>query len=166
MPKGQLQVRQRTAVILICLLTSSLGPIMFAELKFAGYTVKNQTFCKIKSFLSGQCSFWQFFSVFANQSDTSALPGPGLLGLGPFLSSVITGVRTGKGSELLGLPPMDEIYKQNETSPNFFTVLLGRSADPDNPVSSIRVSMEGMLTVHTVSWRIDNHGYPARLRRD
>lgn len=31
-----------------------------------------------------------------------------------------------------GLPPVDEIFVQNKATPNYITILLGRSDDPDN----------------------------------
>jgi hypothetical protein len=42
-----------------------------------------------------------------------------------------------------GAPPLDRIYAQNKSSPNFVSVLLGRSTDPNN-------ALPGDLTVGTL----------------
>lgn len=55
--------------------------------------------------------------------------GQALVGLGPwFTSNVYTTLNT-----TAAVPPVDRIFAQNKTTPNFLSVLLGRSDDPDNP---------------------------------
>lgn len=34
--------------------------------------------------------------------------------------------------DMQGLPPVDEIFTQSKLTPNYITILLGRSDDPDN----------------------------------
>ncbi|KZP27564.1 acid protease [Athelia psychrophila] len=92
------------------------GPILLAELGFEGYKVENQSF------------------IFATANETNSLPATGIIGLGPFSTSNIVGALTTKTTTttILGLPPLDNIFRQNTTTPNFLTVLLGRAEDPDN----------------------------------
>lgn len=62
----------------------------------------------------------------------------GLIGLGPGkVSQIYSTLSNNQGS-----PPVDNIFSQNKSSPNFISVLLGRSDDPDNP-------FPGDLTVGT-----------------
>lgn len=69
--------------------------------------------------------------VFATES-ADQLPAAGIIGLGPFIGSVITNTLTNGSSIVQGLPPLDNIFSQNTTTPNFLTVLLGRVSDPDD----------------------------------
>jgi len=55
--------------------------------------------------------------------------GSGLIGLGPNTGSNIRGaIDTSAGD-----PPLDRIFAQNLTTPNYLTILLSRSDDPDDP---------------------------------
>lgn len=54
------------------------------------------------------------------------------MGLGPFTVSQIANTLSTNISSLQGLPPVDSIFLQNKTTPNYLTVLLGRADDPDN----------------------------------
>lgn len=56
----------------------------------------------------------------------------GIIGLGPFSTSNIAIALTTKTNAIQGLPPLDNIFRQNTTTPNFLTVLLGRAEDSDN----------------------------------
>jgi hypothetical protein len=86
------------------------GPIMMAELEFAEYKVPQQAFFQV-------------------QPDSSHPANIGLIGLGPGdVSTIFTTLNSDSGA-----PPVDSIFNQNKSSPNFLSVLLGRSDDPDNP---------------------------------
>lgn len=52
----------------------------------------------------------------------------GLIGLGPHVSS---NIYYALGKNPSGDPPLDRIFRQNTSTPNYLTVLLGRSDDPD-----------------------------------
>lgn len=53
----------------------------------------------------------------------------GLIGLGPHVGSSVYHALNADGS---GDPPLDRIFKQNTSTPNYLTVLLGRSDDPND----------------------------------
>ncbi|KZP25231.1 acid protease, partial [Athelia psychrophila] len=86
------------------------GPILLADMEFAGYNIPEQAF---------------FLVPPGNGRDT----GDGLIGLGPGASSQIYSTL---GKKLEGSPPVDSIFNMNHSTPNFLTVLLGRSDDPYN----------------------------------
>jgi len=89
---------------------AAAGPILFADLEFAGYTVPQQAFFQV-------------------EPDANHAANQGLIGLGPwFVSSIFEKLN----STTDGLPPVDNIFRQNMTTPNYLTVLLGRSDDPVN----------------------------------
>jgi hypothetical protein len=52
----------------------------------------------------------------------------GLIGLGPHVGSSVYYALNKNSS---GDPPLDRIFRQNTSTPNYLTVLLGRSDDPD-----------------------------------
>lgn len=52
----------------------------------------------------------------------------GLIGLGPHVGSRVYDALNKDPS---GDPPLDRIFRQNTSTPNYLTVLLGRSDDPD-----------------------------------
>jgi hypothetical protein len=52
----------------------------------------------------------------------------GLIGLGPHVGSRVYNALNKHPS---GDPPLDRIFRQNTSTPNYLTVLLGRSDDPD-----------------------------------
>lgn len=57
-------------------------------------------------------------------------PVPGLIGLGPQSGSEI---RNFLGNVSAGDSPLDRIFRQNTSTPNFISLLLGRADDPANP---------------------------------
>ncbi|KAI1794874.1 acid protease [Ganoderma leucocontextum] len=86
------------------------GSVLMASLDFAGYTVSNQAYISV-----------------AASSDNAA--GSGLIGLGPnYGSQVSDAIGTSAGDAVL-----DRIFKQNTSTPNYITVLLGRTNDPTDP---------------------------------
>lgn len=84
------------------------GPVELATLEFAGYTVKDQAFI-----------------LAPPSSDNPA--GTGLIGLGPNNGSRVFEAldREDQGDAVL-----DRLFRQNTSTPNFLSVLLGRSDDP------------------------------------
>ncbi|KAI0755224.1 acid protease [Daedaleopsis nitida] len=86
------------------------GPILEAQLDFAGYTVNDQAFISV--------------------SESSENPsGTGLIGLGPnFGSQVSDAISDASGDAVL-----DRIFVQDTSTPNFITFLLGRNDDPTDP---------------------------------
>ncbi|KAJ8481247.1 hypothetical protein ONZ45_g15374 [Pleurotus djamor] len=82
------------------------GPIKTAALDFAGYTVPDQAFLEI---------------VPGEEPE-----GTGLIGLGPNSgSNIFKALNSSAGHAVL-----DRIFTQNTSTPNYLTVLLGRSEDP------------------------------------
>ncbi|KAF9793025.1 acid protease [Thelephora terrestris] len=83
---------------------SAEGPIEFADLDFLGYNVPKQAFI----------------------SATGKDDGSGLIGLGPNRGSNIKQLlKNSSGNAVL-----DRIFLSNTSTPNYLTVLLGRSDDP------------------------------------
>ncbi|KAK0464234.1 aspartic peptidase domain-containing protein [Desarmillaria tabescens] len=83
------------------------GPIKTSTLQFAGYTVQDQAFLQVTP-------------------DSDNAKGTGLLGLGPTSgSNIYTTLNTSAGYAVL-----DRIFLQNTSTPNYLTVLLGRTQDP------------------------------------
>ncbi|KAI0823633.1 acid protease [Trametes gibbosa] len=98
-------------------LGATKGPVKTATLNFEGFTVDQQAFIE-------------------QPVDASHSEGGGILGLGPSSASQILST-LGQNS---GDPVLDRIFRQNSTTPNFITVLLGRSGDPtDTFVGDITV---------------------------
>jgi len=94
------------------------GEIRTATMDFLGYTVENQAYLQIAANSENQTS------------------GTGLIGLGPHTGSNIQGT-VGNGT---GDPPLDRIFQQNTSTPNYLTVLLGRSDDKfDNVPGNITI---------------------------
>ncbi|KAF8158193.1 aspartic peptidase domain-containing protein [Crassisporium funariophilum] len=85
---------------------SVLGPIKQATLEFAGHQVTNQAF--------------YFLSILRSRNLYS------IQGLGPSSGSFISK----QLSSTTGVPVLDRIFMQNRTTPNYFTILLGRNKDP------------------------------------
>ncbi|SJL07766.1 uncharacterized protein ARMOST_11116 [Armillaria ostoyae] len=82
------------------------GPVKLSTLQLAGYTVQDQAFMQVTP-----------------DSDTI---GTGLIGLGPTSSSnIYATLNTSAGYAVL-----DRIFLQNTSTPNYLTVLLGRTQDP------------------------------------
>lgn len=84
----------------------------------------------IKALVSTSCraslyqKFIKFSTVQATNADTP--PFAGLIGLGPSSGSQI---RTLTG-DAAGDPPLDQIFRQDPSTPNFLSLLLGRADDP------------------------------------
>lgn len=86
------------------------GSVMTASLEFAGFTVSSQAYLQISA-------------------DSTNPSGTGLIGLGPSTgSNVKSAVGTSAGD-----PPLDRIFQTDTSTPNYLTVLLSRSNDPDEP---------------------------------
>lgn len=120
------------------------GPILLADLEFAEYKVPNQSFCKSHANpLSLHCSIYLTTSwcnhIVLVQPDNNHPANQGLIGLGPGSVSEIRATLNSASGDT----PVDRIFNQNHSSPNFISILLGRSNDPDNP-------WPGDITVGTV----------------
>ncbi|KAJ3553824.1 hypothetical protein NP233_g12559 [Leucocoprinus birnbaumii] len=83
------------------------GPIRTARFQLGDLQVENQAFIQVSP--SGQNT-----------------EGTGVLGLGPSSGSFILQNYTG----LAGAPPLDRLFREDSTTPNYFTILLGRDNDP------------------------------------
>ena len=68
------------------------------------------------------------FPVYVTPDDYNP-NGTGLIGLGPPIGSNILGVLESPD----GNTPLDSIFIQNVTTPNFITILLGRANEPGAP---------------------------------
>ncbi|TDL23417.1 acid protease [Rickenella mellea] len=101
---------------------SASGPVELATLMFDDFTVPNQAYIQA--------------------TPDSNLPAKGLIGLGPSSASVIRQ----KVGNSTGNPPLDRIFQQNMTTPNFLSVLLDRAAD-DAAGTSDPLDHAGQLTV-------------------
>ncbi|KAJ8693746.1 hypothetical protein PTI98_008715 [Pleurotus ostreatus] len=100
---------------------SAEGPINFAALEFAGFSVPSQAFIDVTQTADMEAIF-----------DTGA---SGILGLGfDATNSIITDKfeQAFGNTTTLGRSPIANIFYQNMTLPNFFTLLLGRTDDPDD----------------------------------
>lgn len=103
---------------------SAKGFINTADLNFDEFTVKDQAYINV-----------------VPSSDNP--PVQGLIGLGPSaLSHVRSLVKSQKGD-----PPLDRIFRQNMSTPNFITVLLSRESDAE-PGGSL--PQTGQLTVGSI----------------
>ncbi|KAK0221601.1 aspartic peptidase domain-containing protein [Armillaria fumosa] len=83
------------------------GPIRLSTVQFAGYTVQDQAFMQVTP-------------------DSDHTIGMGVLGLGPTAGSQIYGTL----NTSVGYTVLDRIFLQNTSTPNYLTVLLGRTQDP------------------------------------
>lgn len=94
---------------------------------FLGYTVENQAYRKSRLHsmheYRSNCHAVQINPNSSNQTEAT-----GLIGLGPHTGSNIQQT-LGNGT---GNPPLDRIFQQNTSTPNYLTVLLGRSEDKDD----------------------------------
>ena len=98
-----------------------------ANMTMLGFTVPNQAFSTLLCFSSRLCVDRPRFAVEVTPSD-NAPEGLGLIGLGPSSGSeVLAALKSSAGS-----PPMDRIFSQDTSIPNFITVLLGRPNDIDD----------------------------------
>ncbi|PBK75119.1 acid protease [Armillaria solidipes] len=83
------------------------GPVKLSTLQLAGYTVQDQAFMQVTP-------------------DSENTIGTGIIGLGPTSSSnIYATLNTSAGYAVL-----DRIFLQNTSTPNYLTVLLGRTQDP------------------------------------
>ncbi|KAI0030441.1 aspartic peptidase domain-containing protein, partial [Vararia minispora EC-137] len=90
---------------------SAEGTIKTASLDFLGYTIPDQAYIEV--------------------APSSSNPeGQGIIGLGP---NSVSQVYNTLGDTSTGYSPINRIFRQNVSSPNFLSVLLGRSDDPDDP---------------------------------
>ncbi|KAG1780516.1 aspartic peptidase domain-containing protein [Suillus placidus] len=87
------------------------GEVFSATMEFAGYQIDAQYF------------------IFANSTDGFTQSIDGLIGLGPYTGSVIRFI----GGTAAADPPLDRIFRSNNTISNFVAILLDRSDDPDEP---------------------------------
>ncbi|KAG2125547.1 aspartic peptidase domain-containing protein [Suillus cothurnatus] len=87
------------------------GEIYSATMEFAGYLIDAQYF------------------MFANSTGGFTQSIDGLIGLGPYTSSVIRFISETAAAD----PPLDRIFRSNHTISNFVAILLDRSDDPDEP---------------------------------
>ncbi|PBK97383.1 acid protease, partial [Armillaria gallica] len=86
------------------------GPVKTSTLQIANYTVQDQA----------------FKSTVQVTPDSDHPTGIGLIGLGPTTGSVIYNNLTTS----VGYTVLDRIFLQNTSTPNYLTVLLGRTQDP------------------------------------
>lgn len=98
----------KTAKVLYAIGAAS-GPILTAKMEFEGFTVMNQAFIL----------------------DTSGnnVKGEGLIGLGPSAESNIHAALNNANGDT----PLDRIFRENTSTPNYMTIYLGRSDDPTDP---------------------------------
>jgi len=88
---------------------SAKGPIYLTEIKFAGHKVSDQ--------------------AYLNVTGGNPPQGDGLIGLGPFSSSVIRS----KLNSAAGDPVLNRIFALNASTPNFMSFTLSRSEDTNQP---------------------------------
>ncbi|KAH9978210.1 aspartic peptidase domain-containing protein [Lactifluus volemus] len=99
---------------------SAAGPVKTAELGLLGFTVPNQAFIEV-------------------EVSSENPEGTGLIGLGPSLGSkVLAAVNS-----VAGVPPIDSIFRQDTTTPNFISVLLNRPNDT-------KASYTGEMTISQI----------------
>ncbi|KAH0585942.1 hypothetical protein H2248_007228 [Termitomyces sp. 'cryptogamus'] len=104
---------------------SVTGRIKTAEIEFAGYIIPDQAFCEYKPQDIVLETGLKFLMIVQVSPDDIKKAGAGILGLGPNDGSKIyQAIPTVAGAALL-----DRIFLQNLTTPNYLTVLLGRSGD-------------------------------------
>ncbi|KAH9065101.1 acid protease [Lactarius deliciosus] len=96
---------------------SAEGPVKTAQLEILGFTVPDQAFSAF---------YWTHGVLFEVPSGGGGPDGTGLIGLGPNTGSRVH-------DALIDLPagdtPLDRIFLQNLTTPNYLTVLLNRPND-------------------------------------
>ena len=106
-------------------LTLSKGPIQTADLTLLGYTVPDQAFStRALGIFFASCTDRRRFIVEVTPSSDSP-EGYGLIGLGPSIASVVLGTLNNSAGD----PPIDRIFRQDTSVPNFISVLLNRPND-------------------------------------
>ena len=90
-------------------IVGSSGPVLTAKMEFEGFTIMDQAFIL----------------------DTSGNnpKGEGLIGLGPNSGSNVHQALNSKNGDT----PLDRIFRDNTSTPNYITIYLGRSDDPTDP---------------------------------
>lgn len=97
---------------------SDSGPIETAEMEILGFTIPSQAFIQVAS------------------GGTSP-DGTGLIGFGPNTGSRI---RTALNNTSTGDSPLDNIFRQNQTTPNYVTFLLNRQNDTKTYPGAMTIS--------------------------
>ncbi|KII85597.1 hypothetical protein PLICRDRAFT_44924 [Plicaturopsis crispa FD-325 SS-3] len=89
------------------------APIRTAPMNFSGYVISDQAY------------------IDAALGTVTGFPTgtQGIIGLGPSTGSEVRHTMNSSAGD----PPLDRIFRQNTSTPNFISVLLGRSDDPDDP---------------------------------
>jgi hypothetical protein len=85
------------------------GPVLKAKMEFEGFTIMDQAF---------------ILDTSGNNPSNE-----GLLGLGPNSESNVHAALNSKDGDT----PLDRIFRDNMSTPNFISVYLGRSDDPTDP---------------------------------
>ena len=134
---------------------SVFGYVNHATVQFDDYTIEDQIYCKLMVLPLSlqQANDLSFFSVHGI-STTGQLPDHGILGLGPNSSSVLR-IFSGNSS---GDTVLDNIFRQNMSTPNFITILLSRSN-----VSGTNIDIAGQLTIGDVIEGLENVTSQAKL---
>ncbi|PIL36177.1 hypothetical protein GSI_01837 [Ganoderma sinense ZZ0214-1] len=86
---------------------STKGPIKTATVEFEGFKVADQVFIE-------------------QPADSTHSAGAGIVGLGPGGASNIQEIIASSAGD----PILDRIFRQNTSTPNYITILLGRADDP------------------------------------
>lgn len=114
------------------------GFINTATLGLDQYTINDQAYSTPEYLLVFVSALLTFHLVNVIPSKDNP-PTPGLIGLGPSsLSQVRSLVKSSAGD-----PPLDRIFRQNTSTPNFISVYLTRAGDPSE-------AQTGQLTIGTV----------------
>ncbi|SJL07765.1 uncharacterized protein ARMOST_11115 [Armillaria ostoyae] len=111
-------------------ITYAEGPTKTSTLEFAGYTVQDQA----------------FMQVMPDNGDHTI--GTGIIGLGPTTNSVIYNELNTSATYTV----LDRIFLHNTSTPNYLTVLLGRTQDPTDVFPgdiSIRELLDGYSNVES-----------------
>lgn len=93
---------------------------------FAGFTIDSQFFSACNAFVAMVCPNPRTVSATSAQGFSST---GGLIGLGPYSGSIVRIL----GHSAAADPPLDRIFRGNDTISNFLAVLLDRSDDPEEP---------------------------------
>ncbi|KAL4251487.1 peptidase A1 family protein [Pleurotus pulmonarius] len=123
LPDRRPQLTNSTSIVgnLTYAVGSAEGPINFAALEFAGFSVPSQAFIDV--------------AQTADMDGVFAGGASGLLGLGFDATNSVINEKFEQAfgsATTLGRSPIANIFYQNMTLPNFFTLLLGRTDDPDD----------------------------------
>jgi len=112
------------------------GSIKTGTLEFAGYTILNQVFLEVKPNAVNKI-------------------GSGIIGLGPTTGSFLYLDL----QSLAGEAVLNHIFMQNLTTPNYFTILLGREHDIEpNPSGSLTIGLSNHAGDHHIQVLLDEDG--------